>query len=76
MYHPVGSLNLYNSNQQMHMFGSCFMKYSVIQKDGLNFYFLNYTWYVNDLYLKEEVLNFQIPPLERSLSTQPCSSVS
>ena len=26
--------------------------YSVIQKDGLNFvrlYFLNYTWYVNDL---------------------------
>jgi len=27
--------------------------YSVIQKDGLNFvrlYFLNYTWYVNDLY--------------------------
>jgi hypothetical protein len=26
-------------------------KYSVIQKDGLNFvrlYFLNYTWYVND----------------------------
>jgi len=28
-------------------------KYSVIQKDGLNFvrlYFLNYTWYVNDLH--------------------------
>jgi len=27
-------------------------KYSVIKKDGLNFvrlYFLNYTWYVNDL---------------------------
>jgi hypothetical protein len=27
--------------------------YSVIQKDGLNFvrlYFLNYTWYVNDLH--------------------------
>jgi hypothetical protein len=27
-------------------------KYSVIQKDGLNFvrlYFLNYTWYVEDL---------------------------
>ena len=27
-------------------------------------------------YLKEEVLNFQIPPLERSPSAQPCSSVS
>ena len=29
------------------------VKYSVIQKDGLNFvrlYFLNYTWYVNDLH--------------------------
>jgi len=26
--------------------------------------------------LKEEVLNFQIPQLERSLSAQPCSSVS
>ena len=29
------------------------LKYSVIQKDGLNFihiYFLNYTWYVNDLH--------------------------
>jgi len=26
--------------------------------------------------LKEEVLNFQIPPLERSSSAQPCSSVS
>jgi len=29
------------------------MKYSVIQKDGLNFlrlYFLNYTWYVNELH--------------------------
>jgi len=26
--------------------------------------------------LKEEVLNFQIPPLERSPSAQPCSSVS
>jgi len=28
-------------------------KYSMIQKDGLNFvrlYFLNYTWYVNDLH--------------------------
>jgi hypothetical protein len=28
-------------------------EYSVIQKDGLNFvrlYFLNYTWYVNDLH--------------------------
>jgi len=28
-------------------------KYSVIEKDGLNFvrpYFLNYTWYVNDLH--------------------------
>ena len=28
-------------------------KYRVIQKDGLNFvrlYFLNYTWYVNDLH--------------------------
>ena len=28
-------------------------KYMVIQKDGLNFvhlYFLNYTWYMNDLY--------------------------
>jgi len=28
-------------------------KYSVIQKDGLNFvhlYSLNYTWYVNDLH--------------------------
>jgi len=42
----------------------------VIQKDGLNFvrlYFLNYTWYVNDLHniLKEEVLNFQISPLEQ-----------
>jgi len=27
--------------------------YSVIEKDGLNFvrvYFLNYTWYVNDLH--------------------------
>jgi len=30
-----------------------FRKYRVIQKDGLNFvclYFLNYTWYVNDLH--------------------------
>ena len=30
-----------------------FGKYRVIQKDGLNFvrlYFLNYTWYVNDLH--------------------------
>jgi len=27
-------------------------------------------------HLKEEVLNFQIPPLERSHSPQPCSSVS
>jgi len=30
-----------------------FMKYGVIKKDGLNFvrlYFLNYTWYVNDLH--------------------------
>jgi len=26
--------------------------------------------------LKEEVLNFQIPPLELSPSAQPCSSVS
>jgi len=26
--------------------------------------------------VKEEILNFQIPPLERSPSTQPCSSVS
>jgi len=26
-------------------------------------------------HLKEEVLNFQIPPLERSPSAQPCSSV-
>jgi hypothetical protein len=29
------------------------VKYSVIQKDGINFvglYFLNYTWYVNDLH--------------------------
>jgi len=26
--------------------------------------------------LKEEVLNFQILPLERSPSSQPCSSVS
>jgi len=55
------------------------MKYSVIKKDGLNFvrlYFLNYTWHVNDLYLKEVVLNFKIPPLERSPSAQPCSSVS
>jgi len=26
--------------------------------------------------LKEEVLNYQIPPLESSLSAQPCSSVS
>ena len=29
------------------------LKYSVIQKDGLNFvspYFLNYAWYVNDLH--------------------------
>jgi len=26
--------------------------------------------------LKEEVLNFQIPPLERSPSSQRCSSVS
>jgi len=26
--------------------------------------------------LKEEVLNFQIPPLERSPSAQLCSSVS
>jgi len=63
----------------MHMFGICFMKYSVIKKDGLNFvrlYFLNYTWHVNDLYLKEVVLNFKIPPLERSPSAQPCSSVS
>ena len=28
-------------------------KYSVIQKDGLDFvrlYFLNYTWYVNDVH--------------------------
>jgi hypothetical protein len=61
------------------MFGNCFMKYSVTQKDGLSFvrlYFLNYTWYVNDLYVKEGVLNFQILPLERSLSAQPCSSVS
>jgi hypothetical protein len=32
--------------------GQAFCKYSVIQKDGLNFvrlYFLNYKWYVNDL---------------------------
>ena len=52
------------------------LKYSVIQKDSLNFvclYFLNCTRYMD---LKEEVLNFQIPPLERSPSTQPCSSVS
>jgi len=27
-------------------------------------------------HLKEEVLNFQIPPLERSPSAQPCSSIS
>jgi hypothetical protein len=30
-----------------------FLKYGVIKKDGLNFvrlYFLNYIWYVNDLY--------------------------
>jgi len=29
------------------------LKYSLIQKDGLNFvrlYFLNYAWYVNDLH--------------------------
>jgi len=34
-------------------FGLSWLKYSVIQKDGLNFvrlYFLNYTWYLNDLY--------------------------
>ena len=33
----------------LHMYGI----YRVIQKDGLNFvrlYFLNYTWYVNDLH--------------------------
>jgi len=32
---------------------NAFNKYSVIQKDGLNFvrlYFLNYTWNVNDLH--------------------------
>jgi len=33
---------------------ACFkIKYRVIQKGGLNFvrlYFLNYTWYVNDLH--------------------------
>jgi len=32
---------------------TCLMIYRVIQKDGLNFvrlYFLNYTWYVNDLH--------------------------
>ena len=30
-----------------------FQNYSVIKKDGLNFvrlYFLNYTWYVDDLH--------------------------
>jgi len=33
--------------------GERLTKYSVIQKDGLSFvhlYFLNYTWYVNDLH--------------------------
>jgi hypothetical protein len=55
--------------------------YSVIKKGGLDFvrlYFLNYTWCVNDLHniRQEEVLNVQIPPLERSPSSQPCSSVS
>jgi len=35
------------------MYGENLELYRVIQKDGLNFlrlYFLNYTWYVNDLH--------------------------
>jgi len=42
---------------QFNIYGTVHRKYiqlySMIQKDGLNFlrlYFLNYTWYVNDLH--------------------------
>jgi hypothetical protein len=38
--------------QVKHIANHTYAKYSVIQNDGLNFvrlYFLNYTWYVNDL---------------------------
>ena len=55
-------------------------KYSVIQKDRLNFvrlYFLNCTRYVNDLHnILKRRSNFQTPLLKRSSSAQPCSSAS
>ena len=47
-------------------------KYSVFQKDWLNFlrlYFLNYKWYwMIYITFEKEVLNFQILPLEHSPS--------
>jgi len=44
MYEGVSNENLKSAIYNIH---------SMIQKDGLNFlrlYFLNYTWYVNDLH--------------------------
>jgi len=43
----------YNIQQYMIYSKRAFVLVSVIQEDGLNFvhlYFLNYTWYVNDLH--------------------------
>jgi len=52
--------------------------YSGIQKYGLNFvllYFLNCTWYMNDLHtIWKKTSRFLKMPLESSASTQPCSS--
>jgi hypothetical protein len=53
-----GTTKQINTNKQrcvdrIFNIGTEIFKYSVIKKDGLNFvrlYFLNCTWYVNDLY--------------------------
>jgi len=49
------------------------------QMDSISYAYISWTlhgmWWSTQ-HLKEEVLNFQILPLERSPSSQPCSSVS
>ena len=45
-------INNNNNNNNNNNYRTVSINYSVIKKDGLNFvrlYFLNYTWYVNDL---------------------------
>ena len=47
--------------------------------DSISYVYISWTihgmWMIY-IHLKEEVINFQIPLLERSPSAQPCSSVS